>query len=139
MSWHRYNFIPNLVAENIKSFPGQDRGILDQQVNVQNCAKFVSGWTVQFLFHSFTIFHQIYLGLHQDIRNSVETNIRIIRIFEYFFPNNTIRIRIRPILKSRIIFEYSNKCSEYSEYFFRVFTGKNQNEKYKNGRLQQPK
>ena len=48
----------------------QDRtgGILDQQVNVQNCAKFVSGWTVQFLFHSFTIFHQIYLGLHQDIR-----------------------------------------------------------------------
>ena len=70
---------------------------------------------------------------------SVETNIRIIRIFEYFFPNNTIRIRIRPILKSRIIFEYSNKCSEYSEYFFRVFTGKNQNEKCKNGRLQQPK
>ena len=73
------------------------------------------------------------------VQSSVETNIRIIRIFEYLFPNNTIHIRIRPILKSRIIFEYSNKCSEYSEYFFRVFTGKNQNEKCKNGRLQQPK
>ena len=81
----------------------------------------------------------IMVSADQTPHTSVETNIRIIRIFEYFFPNNTIRIRIRPILKSRIIFEYSNKCSEYSEYFFRVFTGKNQNEKCKNGRLQQPK
>ena len=54
---------------------------------------------------------------HVAVRISVATNIRIIRIFEYFLPNINIRIRIRWIFKSRILFEYSNILLRIFEMF----------------------